>query len=54
MRTEDGHIITGVVKEKRKAAEEHQKAIRQGRITGLVEWATDDGNVSLIHALTGH
>ncbi len=44
MRTEDGRVITGTAKEKRKAAEEHEKAARQGRMTGLVEWATDDGN----------
>ncbi|KAJ3482315.1 hypothetical protein NLI96_g7056 [Meripilus lineatus] len=42
MRTEDGRVITGVAKEKEKAAAEHKAAIRQGRMTGLVEWATDD------------
>ncbi len=48
MRTEDGHVITGVAKEKEKAAREHATAIRQGRLTGLVEWATDDGTRQII------
>ena len=48
MCTEDGRTITGVVKEKMKAAAIHENAIKQGRMTGLVEWATDDGGVHSI------
>lgn len=43
IRTQDGRVIKGIAKEKEKAAQEHAKAIRQGRLTSLVEWATDDG-----------
>ena len=38
----DGTVITAVVKEKEEAKREHQAAIRQGRMTGLVEHVTDD------------
>lgn len=43
MQMEDGRVINGIAKEKQKAAEEHRKAIKQGRVTGLTEWAKDDG-----------
>jgi Vault protein inter-alpha-trypsin domain len=39
----DGRTIVGVSKEKQKAAEEHEAAIREGKFTGLLEWVTDDG-----------
>ena len=42
MVAEDGTIITAVVKEKQEAMREHQAAIRQGFMTGLVEHVTDD------------
>ncbi|KAI0078065.1 VIT-domain-containing protein [Panus rudis PR-1116 ss-1] len=42
MRTEDGRVITGIAKEKEQATNDHEKAIKEGRRTGLVEWATDD------------
>jgi hypothetical protein len=42
----DGHVIVGVSKEKSKAAEEHEAAIREGKFTGLLEWVTDDGQCS--------
>lgn len=38
----DGTVVTAVVKEKEEAKREHQAAIRQGRMTGLVEHVTDD------------
>lgn len=38
----DGTVITAVVKEKDEAQREHQEAIRQGHMTGLVEHVTDD------------
>ena len=41
----DGRRIIGVAKEKIKATEEHEKAIREGKFTGLLEWVTDDGNI---------
>ena len=43
MRTEDGRVITAVAKEKETARREHAQAIRQGRLTGLVEHVKDDG-----------
>ncbi|KAI0786927.1 von Willebrand factor type A domain-containing protein [Abortiporus biennis] len=42
MNTEDGRTIRGVCKESKQAAEEHEKAVQQGKLTSLVEWATDD------------
>ena len=39
----DGRTIVGVSKEKQKATEEHEAAIREGKFTGLLEWVTDDG-----------
>lgn len=38
----DGRVIVGVSKEKLKAIEEHDKAIREGKSSGLLEWVTDD------------
>lgn len=43
MEHSDGRVIYGVSKEKLKAAEEHEAAIREGKFTGLLEWVTDDG-----------
>ncbi|KAF7797335.1 hypothetical protein EIP86_008530 [Pleurotus ostreatoroseus] len=42
MRTEDGRVIKAVAKEKETARKEHEQAIKQGRMTGLVEHVTDD------------
>ena len=46
MRTEDGRVVTAVSKEKEAAKREHEQAIQQGRMTGLVEHVTDDGMVT--------
>ncbi len=43
MQMEDGRVVSGIAKEKQKAAQEHRKAMREGRVTSLMEWATDDG-----------
>jgi hypothetical protein len=43
MKHADGRVIVGVSKEKSKAAEEHEAAVREGKFTGLLEWVTDDG-----------
>jgi hypothetical protein len=43
MKFEDGHVIVGIAKEKELAAEEHERALREGKASGLVEWATNDG-----------
>ena len=45
MRTEDGRVLTAVAKEKDTARREHQQAILQGRLTGLVEHVSDDGMI---------
>ncbi len=42
MHTEDGRSIKAVAKEKEQARREHERAIRHGRMTGLVEHTTDD------------
>ncbi|KAJ3552371.1 hypothetical protein NM688_g4182 [Phlebia brevispora] len=42
MRTGEGRRIIGVVKEKVQASAEHEEALKQGKTTALVEWATDD------------
>ncbi|THG97065.1 hypothetical protein EW026_g4879 [Hermanssonia centrifuga] len=42
MHTEDGRSITAVAKEKEEARREHEQAMQQGRMTGLVEHVTDD------------
>ena len=39
----DGRVIVGEAKEKTQAADEHAEALKEGRVTALVEWATDDG-----------
>ncbi|KII87048.1 hypothetical protein PLICRDRAFT_113205 [Plicaturopsis crispa FD-325 SS-3] len=38
----DRRVISGVVKERAAAAEEHERALNAGQATGLVEWVTDD------------
>lgn len=43
MTTADGTTITAVAKEKEEARHEHNYAISQGNMTGLVEYAADDG-----------
>ena len=43
MRTEDGRVIKAVAKDKETARQEHEQAIEQGKLTGLVEHVTDDG-----------
>ena len=43
MRTEDGRVVKAVAKEKETARQEHEQAIKQGKLTGLVEHVTDDG-----------
>lgn len=48
MLAEDGTVITAVVKEKEEARREHQNAIRQGVMTGLVEHVTDDSEYSCL------
>lgn len=42
MRAEDGTVITAVAKENEEAAKEHLAALRQGQMTGLVEYVSDD------------
>ncbi|KAI0696149.1 hypothetical protein BC835DRAFT_1343242 [Cytidiella melzeri] len=42
MRSEDGKVIKAVAKERQQARKEHEAAIQQGLMTGLVEHATDD------------
>lgn len=43
MHFSDRTLIEGIVMEKEEAAREHESALREGRATGLVTWATDDG-----------
>ncbi len=47
MHTEDGRSITAVAKEKEEARREHEQAMQQGRMTGLVEHVTDDGRLAI-------
>jgi hypothetical protein len=42
MMAEDGTMITAVAKEKEEARREHQAALQQGYMTGLVEHVSDD------------
>jgi hypothetical protein len=42
MHLANGHVIIGVSKERSLAAEEHKNALRAGKVSGLVDWATDD------------
>lgn len=46
MRTEDGRVIHGVAKETEAARREHRQAIREGKMTGLVEHVSDDSTSS--------
>ncbi len=43
METERGEVIRGIVEEKGVAAAKHKRAMEEGKVTGLVAWATDDG-----------
>jgi hypothetical protein len=43
MHLKNSRVIVGVSKEKSLAAEEHKNALRAGKVSGLVDWATDDG-----------
>ncbi|KAK7451741.1 von Willebrand factor A domain-containing protein 5A [Stygiomarasmius scandens] len=42
LRTSDGLVVTAVSKEKQVAAEEHEKAIRENKVTVLLEMVSDD------------
>lgn len=42
MTTEGGRVVKAVAKEKEEAKREHEAAIRQGKMTGLVEHVADD------------
>lgn len=44
MHLSDGRLLVGVAKEKERASAEHEQAAREGKVTTLLEWATDDGN----------
>lgn len=46
MRTQDGRVVKAVAKEKEQARREHNAAIQQGIMTGLVEHVTDDSEYS--------
>jgi hypothetical protein len=39
----DGQVITAVAKDNDQALKEFERASREGRIAGIVDWATDDG-----------
>ncbi|EKM57246.1 uncharacterized protein PHACADRAFT_183721 [Phanerochaete carnosa HHB-10118-sp] len=54
MTTEDGTVIAAVAKEKEEAKREHEQAISQGRMTGLVEQVTDDIFSISLGALPSH
>ncbi|GJE93119.1 von Willebrand domain-containing protein [Phanerochaete sordida] len=54
MTTEDGTVITAVAKEKEEAKREHEQAIAQGFMTGLVEHVTDDVFSISLGALPSH
>lgn len=43
MRTEAGTVITAVAKEKETARKEHEEALTEGNMTGLVELVAQDG-----------
>ena len=45
MRTEDGRVIHGVVKDHQEAQREHEQALSSGKLTSLVEWATNDSKI---------
>lgn len=42
MRPESGKVVKAVAKEKEEAKQEHEAALRQGKMTGLVEHVSDD------------
>lgn len=46
MRSQDGKVIKAVAKEREQARKEHEAAIQEGQMTGLVQHATDDGDHS--------
>ncbi|CAL1710161.1 unnamed protein product [Somion occarium] len=60
MHTEDGRMIRGIAKERQQAKEEHVQALNDGKLTSLVEWATDDiftisvGSVPAGQSVTTH
>ena len=43
MRLSDGRVLIGLVKERTRANQEHEEALKKGKTTALIEWATDDG-----------
>jgi Vault protein inter-alpha-trypsin domain len=43
MANQEGSIIYGVAKEKSQAIEEYEAGVVEGKLSGLVEWVTDDG-----------
>ena len=43
MHTEDGRTVIATAKEREAARKEHEQAIEQGLLTGLVEHVQDDG-----------
>jgi hypothetical protein len=43
MRSQDGKLVKAIAKEMQEARKEHEAAIQQGLMTGLVERVTDDG-----------
>ena len=45
MTAPDGTIVTAIAKEKEEAKREHETAITQGYMTGLVEHVTDDSEL---------
>jgi hypothetical protein len=47
MAFDDGRTIIGISKESTLAAEEHEKAISEGKASGLVECVSDDGSFLL-------
>ncbi|KAK7680416.1 hypothetical protein QCA50_016657 [Cerrena zonata] len=60
MHTEDGGTIRGIAKEREQAHREHEQALNAGKLTSLVEWATDDiftisvGSVPVKQRVTTH
>ncbi len=43
MHTADDRLLLGKVKQRQQARAEHEAALRQGKATALLDWATDDG-----------
>ena len=52
MRAEDGTVIVAEAKEKEEAAREHLAALRHGRMTGLVEYVSDDSKSVYYRCIT--